>query len=75
MRFTAKLVTDRTLERDVQRFGSDLVNTEGNAAEFLKENGCVPGDRFDIFEIRQVHVVSLVRNKEGGIDRLIPETK
>lgn len=75
MRFTAKLVTDRELERGMQKFAPDLVNAEGVAVEFLKANGCIPGDRFDIYENRQVLVTSLMLNKEGGVDRLNPETK
>lgn len=84
MRFTAKLVTGRVIPRPIQKFAPDLVNAEGLARDFLEDrppgigqpvHGCTEGDAFDIYETREVLVLRLVRNKEGGVDRLTPETK
>lgn len=36
MKFVAILVTERALERPVQKFAPDQVNAEGVAREFLK---------------------------------------
>lgn len=69
MKFTAKLITDRKLERDVVKFAPDQVNAEGLATEFLN-NGCVPGDLFDIYETRQVLVSTLRLNAKKEVDRI-----
>lgn len=60
MRFTAKLVTDRILERPFSRFAPDIVSAEGLARQYLEANGCEKGDRFEIYET----VPTLVRTIE-----------
>lgn len=56
MKYKAVLITSRELERGVMKFAPDLVNAEGLSREFLRGNGCVEGDRFEIFELRDVPV-------------------
>jgi hypothetical protein len=69
VRFIAKLVTDRPLERSVQKFAPDQINAEGVAREYLQANGCEPGDSFDIHEIKPVHVSTLFLNKDGSVEK------
>lgn len=52
MKFTAILVTSRELPRPVQVFAPDLVNADGLVRAYLKGNGCVEGDRFEIYETK-----------------------
>lgn len=72
MNFIAKLVTERELERAVQKFAPDLINAEGMARDYLKA-GCTPGDAFEVYETRQVHVSTLIYMSDGTVERLTPE--
>jgi hypothetical protein len=69
VKYTAKLVTDRQLERPVQRFAPDYVNAEGVARECLSSADCAPGDSIEIYETRQVLVATLVLLSEGKIQK------
>lgn len=59
MKFTAHLITSRELPRPYQTFAPDLVNAEGVAGEYLERSECVPGDKFDLYEIRPVKVSTI----------------
>lgn len=59
MKFVAILVTERSLERPVRKFAPDQVNAEGMAREFLKGNGCVQGDVFEVFDVRPKRVATV----------------
>jgi len=67
MKFIARLITDRTLEREVQKFAPDLVNAEGVAREYLEAHGR-KGDSFSIFDVSPVlvSIVSLVKRPSFG---------
>ncbi len=56
MKYIAMLVTSRELQRPWQAFAPDQVNAEGVAREYLNGNGCVPGDKMEIYEIKPVLV-------------------
>lgn len=82
MRFIAKLVTYRQLEKPVQKIAPDQVNAEGVAREFLMDaqsrqplNGCMFGDAFEIYETRLVLVATLRLMSDGTIDRVTPEAQ
>lgn len=72
MRFIARLVTERQLERAVQKIAPDQVNAEGVAREFLVANGCVPGDLFEVYEHQLVLVSTLRLMSDGKIDKSVP---
>lgn len=74
MRFIAKLVTERTLERGLQKFAPDQTSAEGVAREYLKGSGCVPGDSFEIYEMRPVLVATLRSSPDGSVERSEPLT-
>ena len=67
MKFTAHLVTSRELPRHYQDFAPDLVNAEGIAREYLKGNGCVDGDKFEIYEIKPSLVKTIERKDPNKI--------
>ncbi len=68
MKYTAILVTERNIERPVQRFSPDPVNAKGIASDFLKANGCVAGDSFAIFETKPVLIATLVLMSDGTVE-------
>ena len=59
MKFIALLKTSRELPRPYQTFAPDQVNAEGVAREYLKGNGCIEGDKFEIYEIKPVLVSTI----------------
>ena len=68
MRFVGILVTERKLDRPVQKFGPDQVNTEGICIEYLKAAG-KPGDRFEISDLSPKPVSSLTLTGPGTVER------
>jgi hypothetical protein len=59
VKFTAKLVTERKLERPIQRFAPDLINADGLGRQMLEHYG-VEGDRVEITESKPILIYTLV---------------
>lgn len=69
MRFTARLVTERSLDRGVTKFGAGRVNVEGQARAWLDAFG-KPGDRFDVFEQKDILVGAITVSHPTGISEI-----
>lgn len=80
MTYISRLITNRKLDRPVQKFAPDYVNAHGTSVEFLKNGGCESGDKFEVYEMRPVLVSTLVYMSDGTVDtykdgELVPVVK